>query len=518
MRRPSDKLLKCRGMLRAVAFLLLLPGFVAGIGVTARADDAEIADEFSKLIKQQGFAAENVGYILIDLTTGKAIDQAQADRPFVPGSVLKLATSLVAWQVLGPDFRFATRLWRKGAALYLQGGGDPVLAATDLQALAQSLQARHPLANWQAFYVDATAVMPAAEISARQPLAADYNPGFGALNVDFTRLILDWPVSPPAKPRNGQPPSPFRITSQAEGLAVPIDWMAPKPASDPLPSGASFVLASPGGQDEPESWAYNADLAQGALAIPGSLALPVKQADPMTARIFRVLVLGQHLNLPLPQNGAVPADATLLAEHDSPTLAEMLPRLLRYSNNLTAELIGLTSNMRLSGKATTLIASAQQHMRWLASNLPAVDWQGFQMMNHSGLDGDNRATPRQIAAILQRMASDPALAGCLPELHFKPDGLHQMEIGSKAPASQAHISGKSGTMDYAAGLAGFITTPTNRHLAYVIFISDEQQRAALAADFDPRILEPNAQGRAWTLRARHLEADLLQHWLERDGF
>lgn len=516
MRRSSGISASWCGIFRAVASLALIVGSLWGIGTPASAGDEEISDEASKLIKQQGFADDDVGYIVIDLATGRAIDHAQADRPFVPGSVLKLATSLVAWQVLGADFHFTTRLWQKGAALYLQGGGDPVLAATDLQGLAQSLRAQHPMANWQAFYVDATAIMPAAEISARQPLAADYNPGFGALNVDFNRLILDWPIASSSPAKSGQPPSPFRITSQAEGLAVPIDWISPSPASDPLPPGASFVLASPGGQDEPESWAYNTDLTHGALAAPGSLALPVKQADPMTARIFRALVLDQHVNLPLPQNGAVPPDATLLAEHDSPSLVEMLPRLLRYSNNLTAELIGLTSNIRLSGKAATLADSAQQHMRWLASNLPSTDWQGFRMINHSGLDGDNRATPRQIAAILQRMATDPALADCLPELHFKSDELHQMEIGSKAAMNQVRISGKSGTMDYAAGLAGFITTPTDRHLAYVIFITDEQQRAALAAAFDPRILQPNRQAHAWRLRARHLEADLLQHWLERD--
>lgn len=480
--------------------------------LTAKAAD-DASAEMASLIRQQGFATGDVGYILLDLGTGKAIDRAQADQPFVPGSVLKLATSLVAWQTLGPDFHFTTRLWHKGAALYLQGSGDPVLAATDLQELAGSLLELRAAHNWQAFYVDATAIMPALEISARQPLAADYNPGFGALNVDFNRLVLDWPMPATSNVKTVKPTSPFRITSEADGLTVPIDWITPTPASNPLPSGVSFVLASPGSNQQPESWSYNPDLMRAALATPGALTLPVKQADPMTARIFRTIALGQNVNLPLPQSGAVPGDAILVGQHNSPSLAEMLPRLLRYSNNLTAEMIGLTSSIRLSGKATTLADSAQQQMQWLSSHLPATDWQGFRMVNQSGLDGDNRATPRQMAEILRRMATDPALAACLPALKLKEGMVHQADIGATVLTGQPQISGKSGTMDYAAGLAGLITTPGGRHLAYAIFITDDRQRAALAAAFDPRVLQPAKEGRAWTLRARHLEADLLQHWL-----
>jgi D-alanyl-D-alanine carboxypeptidase/D-alanyl-D-alanine-endopeptidase (penicillin-binding protein 4) len=498
--------------LLAASFLLAC---VLGNAVAKADDDPSTA--VAKAIKQQGFTANDVGYILIDLATGQVIDHWQGDRPFVPGSVLKLATSLVAWHSLGADFHFATRLWQKGSALYLQGSGDPVLAATDLQGLVQSLQTHHPSGNWEAFYADATAILPALEISPRQPLAADYNPGFGALNVDFNRLVVAWPGTGARKSATGAPSASLRITSEAEGLTVPLDWMKPMPASILLPAGASFILASPGSHDQPESWAYNADLMQGSLTTPGAVTLPVKQADSMTARIFRTIAIGRHINLPLPQNGAVPPDATLLAEYDSPSLAEMLPRLLRYSNNLTAEMIGLTSNIRLSGRATTLIDSAQQHMHWLSISLPATDWQGFRMVNHSGLDGDNRATPHQIAAILQRMAADPALAACLPILHLKGDEAHQADVGTHPAAGQPEISGKSGTMDYAAGLAGFITMPTGRHLAYAIFIADDQRRAALAAAFDPRILQPSQEGRAWTLRARHLEADLLRHWLAQLG-
>lgn len=148
------------------------------------------AAEPSPQVAAHGFAAADIGYLLMELDSGRPLAAWQADRPFVPGSVLKLATGLTAWRVLGADFRFRTRLWQKDDALYLQGSGDPVLDANDLRDLVQALRAARPQAQWRQFYFDATAVTPAQQISDRQPLAADYNPGFGALNVDFNRLAV----------------------------------------------------------------------------------------------------------------------------------------------------------------------------------------------------------------------------------------------------------------------------------------------------------------------------------------
>ena len=454
------------------------------------------------VIAQHGFSDGQLGYVLIDLADGKMREHWQADEVFLPGSVLKLATSLVAWRTLGPNFRFTTTLWRKDAALYLQGSGDPVLAATDLRDLARQLHALQPPATWQSFYVDASAVTPGLEISPQQPLAADYNPGYGALNVDFNRLALDWQVV------SGS--ASYRLSSQADGFSVPVDWISLTRGPTDLPTGMPFLLAAPGSAVEPESWAYAADLSRAGLANSGGYFLPVKNADPMTARLFRAIAQQQGVNLPLPQPGVVPADAVMIARHESPALSEMLAALLRYSNNLSAEMIGLAVDRKLGGAAATLSAATAREMAWLQQALPQTDWQGFRMVNHSGLDGENRATPRQITAVLQAIATDPALAACLPALTVS-------DAEDATFANTPRVTGKSGTMDYAAGLAGLITAPNGHRFAFAVFIVDAAARARLAAAFDPRILHAASDGRAWTKRARELEADLLQHWLRVSG-
>jgi D-alanyl-D-alanine carboxypeptidase/D-alanyl-D-alanine-endopeptidase (penicillin-binding protein 4) len=75
------------------------------------------------------------------------------------------------------------------------------------------------------------------------------------------------------------------------------------------------------------------------------------------------------------------------------------------------------------------------------------------------------------------------------------------------------IIGKSGTMDYARGLAGFFPARDGRPLAFAIFIFDVRRRAHLDATMDRRILEPSPAAQLWTHRARALDDALLKSWM-----
>ncbi len=64
------------------------------------------------------------------------------DAPLIPASTLKVATSLAAWKVLGPDYRFSTEVRVPAppidgtvSALVLVGGGDPTLTTVEYEAV-----------------------------------------------------------------------------------------------------------------------------------------------------------------------------------------------------------------------------------------------------------------------------------------------------------------------------------------------------------------------------------------------
>ena len=73
------------------------------------------------------------GVKIESLADGKIWYQRNANRMFMPASNQKILTSAAALHVLGPEFRYTTRLWRRGEIegpvlrgdLIVKGNGDP---------------------------------------------------------------------------------------------------------------------------------------------------------------------------------------------------------------------------------------------------------------------------------------------------------------------------------------------------------------------------------------------------------
>jgi D-alanyl-D-alanine carboxypeptidase/D-alanyl-D-alanine-endopeptidase (penicillin-binding protein 4) len=280
-------------------------------------------------------------------------------------------------------------------------------------------------------------------------------------------------------------------------LNVPADWVRFLPAQNEPPPGANFLYA---GDASGERWLYAPDLPE-TLPEEGAIFLPVKQPARNTALVFRELAKRNGVALPEPQAGTVPPDAVAIATVESPPLSDVMTGLLKFSNNMTAELIGLATSHKLTGQVLDPRASSAALGDWLKQHLSYVDWTGFKLVNHSGLSSESRASPRQIAAVLMAMAREPVLAG-MPNRIMGDD-------------PKAEAAAKSGTMDFACGLGGYLTAKSGRRLAFAIFVLDRDKRAALDASFDRRILQPTPGARNWLGRAHALENTLLKSWRER---
>src|SRR3954466_11898973 len=157
---------------------------IAFFTILASSEPVHSNPGMAQLIGSLGFAKEDVGFVLVDLQSGRTLAQNEADGLFMPASVAKLATAYAAERILGSEFRFSTLLLTNGADLYLQGGGDPFLTVTDLSGLLQQLPAgiSQPITG---FFYDDSLLPEVHELNEHQPIAAVYNAGFGALNVDF---------------------------------------------------------------------------------------------------------------------------------------------------------------------------------------------------------------------------------------------------------------------------------------------------------------------------------------------
>ncbi|MCU1526455.1 MAG: hypothetical protein JWP75_218 [Frondihabitans sp.] len=66
---------------------------------------------------------------VLNATTGETLFDRNGKTPSRTGSVMKTLTTAVALSVLGPDYRFTTKVTGTGGSIALVGGGDPTLSA-----------------------------------------------------------------------------------------------------------------------------------------------------------------------------------------------------------------------------------------------------------------------------------------------------------------------------------------------------------------------------------------------------
>src|SRR3984957_4252273 len=136
--------------LAAIGALLLLGATPAGWASGSPWSQAEIGAlhaALDRVLSAPALRGAHVGCLAIDTERGTELYSRNADDEFRPASNFKLLVGSAALRYLGPNFRFATTVTADappaGATiagnLYLRGGGDAHLAASDLQAAGTAL-------------------------------------------------------------------------------------------------------------------------------------------------------------------------------------------------------------------------------------------------------------------------------------------------------------------------------------------------------------------------------------------
>lgn len=470
------------------------------IGRSAAEADVDLA----ALAVRHGFAPDVLGVLLFDPQSGHVLAQHGADRPLIPASTTKVTTALAALEILGAEHRFTTTLLATGGVddgtlhgdLVLQGGGDPTLDTDSLRELAAGLRGAGIRRIDGAFLFDEALYPRATEIDLLQPEAAPYNPAVSALAVNYNRTELRW--------RRGKKGGlAAEVLSPADGGALAVRGIGTGTLDQKVDPRIEFVFAP----DPSPRW-----LVSPRVAPSGSTFLPVKgDPGPVVAELLATVAAGSGITLPAARRGTAPPGARVIARRESAPLREVVVGLLRYSNNLTAELTGLAASYRLAGTGLALEPSARRLAAWWQDRLPGTSFAGFVAANHSGLSSTTRHTPRQMAAILRYGAAGAAsgirLQDLLPTREVGEDG----RVAPDLPHGTA-VRAKSGTLLYADGLVGFLTTRRGRELGFVILLTDLGARARLDAGRDVRIAAAPPEATDWTARAKALERDLIARW------
>lgn len=430
-----------------------------------------------------------VGCAVVDIKTGKQLEGVNAASGQPPASVTKAVTALYALDALGPGFRFKTRLRATGPVengvlqgdLVLVGGGDPSLDTDGLADMAEQLKLQGVREVKGRFLIYGGVLPFTRAIDEDQPDQVAYNPSVSGLNLNYNRVHFQW--------KRGN--KDYTITMDARTAKyrpdVTVARMLVMDRKGPVytyTDGGSF-----------DSWT----VARKFLGKNGSRWLPVRKPEAYAGEVFGTLARSHGIVLPKPEVVADDPGGRIVVTRQSELLPEILREMLKYSTNLTAELVGLMASKARLGQVAGIRASAREMSYWARETL---GMKAARLVDHSGLGGKSRLTAEAMALALARVHEAGALKPIL-----KPIALKDAK-GRKTKDHPVKVAAKTGTLYFVSGLAGYMTAADGTEMAFAIFAADTKRRNALPKKLSDR--PPGAS--SWNSRAKRLQQNLIERW------
>ncbi len=428
-----------------------------------------------------------VAFVASDAATGEVLEARKGSLALPPASTAKVITSLYALDHLGGDYRFPTRLIATGPVsggkvagdLILAGGGDPTLDTDDLGDMARALASAGVRAVSGKFRVWAGALPYLEAIDETQPVWLGYNPAISGLNLNFNRVNFVW-----KRTAKGYE---VGMDARAERFAPPVYSAHMAVADRDLP-----IYTYRGGR-KAEEWT----VARRALGKGGSRWLPVRRPELYAGDVFQTLARAQGISLPSPVAVDRLPEGRVVVSHASEDLRIILRDMMKYSNNMVAEAVGMAASLRAG--VGDHVASGRAMSGWATAATGATH---IRLVDHSGLAGASRIAPDDMVRALVKLGPGAGLRGLM-----KPIPVADAK-GKKVAGSPIRIDAKTGTLNFVSTLAGYVTVPGGREIAFAIFTGDVARRDAI-----PDSQKERAPGvSAWVKRSKHLQQQLIERW------
>ncbi len=436
-------------------------------------------------LRQAQIPESSLSAIVLPLEGNTPLLSYRADQSMAPASAMKLLTTVVALDELGPTFRWRTQLLGmrevSGATLrgplYLRGGGDPHLGWSELQRMLRDLRAQGVRHLRGDILLDRGYFTPPRPDLGASPFDespdAYYNVIPDALLLDSNLLELDL--------RSDARRVRVQLRTPLQGVQVHThqtltdgnckdwddDWATPEVRQDTRGTVRITLLGR-----FPRQCSV-------------STTTNVLDRNLFVERAVRALwrELGGIWTGKL-RDGNTPADAQVLVEHASDTLADIVKPVNKRSDNAMARTLFLTLGATYTGAPPPenhFDAATARVRHWLQRHDIHAD--SLVLDNGSGLSRRERLSAQLLARVLQAGARSPwfsELATSLPIAAL--DGGMRKRLHGTPAALQARI--KTGTLRDVAAVAGYVQDVQGRRWVLVGLINDpaaRQGRAALDA-------------------------------------
>ncbi|MGH8623501.1 MAG: D-alanyl-D-alanine carboxypeptidase/D-alanyl-D-alanine endopeptidase, partial [Burkholderiales bacterium] len=403
---------------------------------------------------------------------------AGAARPMNPASSIKLVTTYAALELLGPAFHWVTEAYAAGPLgdgvlagdLVLKGRGDPKLTLENFWLLLRSLRSRGLREIRGDLVLDRTyfaaADHDAARCDAQPPRPS--NTGPDALLVNFKAVRLTFVpdsearlvriLSEPALPQ-------VQIVNRLTLVNGPCgDWVNRLKVDAQGGSAATRISFS---------GRYAASCGENARSYS---VLPHAH---YVLGLFRELwrELGGTFTGTV-RDGAVGADARLIASVESPALAQVVRDMNKFSNNVMARQLYLTLGAEGAGEPATAEKADRVIREWLAGK--GLNFPEMVLENGSGLSRVERISARHLGQLLLSSFRSPVMPEFIASLPLAAmDGTMKKRLADAELAGQAHI--KTGSLTGVRSIAGYMLDAQGRRLVVVSMVNHPNAVHAQAA-------------------------------------
>lgn len=398
---------------------------------------------------------------------GPGIEQyLNADALMSPGSIMKLLTTYVALEILGPNYRWTTSFVTDGTFdgdtlkgnLYVRFGGDPKLTIERLWPII------HEIRSLGITTIDGDIVLDNSVF-----LLPDGLPRFvdNGNNPHRPFLVEPSPVLLNMNLVHFQARADERGTRAWATPALPsitIDNRITSGVEGACPGSKDIVWTPVPGPDGKVTVRVEGELPEGCRNSTYLSLLPHEQ---YSGEIL--MTLWQELGGTITGGwriGAIPADTRLITSTTSPDLVTMVRDINKWSSNVMSRQLLLTMGARNRHVADNddRVSGIRAIYNWLEDK--GIDTRGMVIDNGSGLSRHARMSARQMSAILTNAWASPYGADLITSMPLTAmDGTMARRLRNLGMEGMGRI--KTGLLQDVRSIAGFTRDENNTTWAVV---------------------------------------------------
>ena len=448
----------------------------ASVSSATAKESARFAKRVDQLLGKEPASKAEWGLLIVDAETGEALYEQNSAKYFVPASNMKLFSTALALEKLGPEFRFHTTLESNGAVsaegeltadLVLVGRGDPNLSNRKfpfdlkeefdgppekaLAELADSLLARGVKSISGDIVADDSYFPRESYPSGWEidDMVWEYGAAISPIVVnDNTTTVTLTPAAPGEPVQSSIAPATVDFLVDNQVLTSPAN--AKPDITLTREPGAHLVVVR---GTLPEK------------SAPRKLVLAIKEPALHAATLLKQLLEQRGVKISgsvRAQHEAISGARTVLVDHTSIPLRDEIKLVNKISQNLHTEVL-----LRAAARQSGTWDSADDLMKYAADFYAGAGISPGDVLqtDASGLSRHDLVAPSAVVALLRYAQKQPWFAtyyGSLPVAGV--DGTLEERMKNTPAAGRVHA--KTGSVEHVRNISGYADTPGGRRLIF----------------------------------------------------